>query len=78
MWYMMEQLANQREREIAARTRAPLFATEPRPGRTVARPVRTKRTRGTLPALSFGKWRHWAARPEQVHCSRAAALAGDC
>ena len=82
MWYLMEELANQKEREIAARTRAPLFTNRPGPEQgylvRAARPARRPRRPVRLPALSFSKWRHWAARPDQVHCSRAASFAGSC
>lgn len=82
MWYLMESVANQREREIAARTRSPLFGIQAqlereRPTRVAAR-RRPESGRLRLPALSWGKWRHWAARPDGVHCSRAASLVGGC
>ena len=77
MYYLMEELARERERELAARTRAPLFAQDLRPVRGSA--VRGRRGARRLPALSVGKWRHWAARGAgEVHCSRAASLAGSC
>jgi hypothetical protein len=89
MWYLMEDLANQREREISARTRAPLFTRQLAAGKHdtarrnrsrsgSSRTDRGKRGRVPLPALSLGKWRHWAARPEQVHCTRAASITGAC
>lgn len=74
MYYHIEEIANQREREIAARTRSPLFTHHPA-GEPVRR-ARSERGGLKLSALSLGKWRHWAAKPDQVHCSRAAALAG--
>lgn len=79
MSYMMEELANQREREIAARTRSPLFTHHPA-GDAIGWPRSERSERGgsMLPALSFGKWRHWGARADQVHCSRAAGVAGGC
>lgn len=77
MWYLMEAVANQREREIAARTRAPLF-TEGSVSPRRWREGRAESGKVRLPALSLGKWRHWAAKPNQVHCSRAASLAGGC
>ena len=67
MYYLIEEMANQREREIVARTRSPLFTHHPA----------TVDVRRGLPALSWGKWRHWATRPD-VYCSRAAATAGAC
>jgi hypothetical protein len=69
MWYLMDDIANQREREIAARTRAPLFVQHSGAGPS---------WRVRLPALSLGKWRHWSAAPDRVHCSRAASIAGAC
>ncbi|HET6627067.1 MAG TPA: hypothetical protein VFG63_11830 [Nocardioidaceae bacterium] len=85
MYYLMEELAMQREREIAARTRASLFTQQPAGGPLwPARRSRWNRSMGEregtlrLPALSWGKWRHWAARPHEVHCSRAASIAGAC
>ena len=79
MSYMMEEIANQREREIAARSRSPLFTQQPSGGPLwPSRAGRSERGRVRLPRLSLGKWRHWAAGPEQVHCSRAASVAGAC
>jgi hypothetical protein len=76
MYYLIEEMANQREREIVARTRSPLFTHHP--ATAEVGPARSRRSeRGGLPALSWGKWRHWATRPD-VHCSRAAATAGAC
>ncbi len=88
MWYM-EDVANQREREIAARTGAPLFTRQPTSGRRWPAPKnlgaarragvdRSQAGRVKLPRLSSGKWRHWAAGPDHVHCSRAASIAGTC
>jgi hypothetical protein len=74
MWQIMEELARQREREIAARTRSLLLTHHPAGEPT--RPNRSERGRATLPALSLDKWRRWSAKPDQVHCSRAAALGG--
>lgn len=77
-YYFIEEMAMQREREIAARTRSPLFthhpATEP-----TRRSERTRTEHGglRLKALSWGKWRHWA-HPQEVHCSRAAGVTGNC
>jgi hypothetical protein len=81
MFPLIEALAMQKEREIAMRTRAPLF-THQSAGGSVRR-SRVRRPEGglvrvpklSLPPLSPGKWRHWAARPD-VHCSRSASLAG--
>ena len=83
MWQIMEELAQQREREIAARTRSLLLthhsATEPTARRArSARRNRSETGGTTLTPLSFGKWAHWAARGRnEVHCSRAAAT-GAC
>lgn len=81
MWQIMEELAYQREREMAARTRSLLVTHHPatEPARAVRRnrSDRSERGRTKLPPLSFGKWRHWSARQRnEVHCSRAATLAG--
>jgi hypothetical protein len=89
MWYLMDELANQREREITARTRAPLFtrqslAEQQRLTRqdqrsaSHARADRGQKGWVKLPALSLGKWRHWSAGPDAVHCSRAASITGAC
>lgn len=75
---LIEELARQREREIVARTRSPLIthylaAQSAQSARSVRR-NRSERGRAKVPPLSFGKWRHWAARGRnEVHCSRAAA-----
>lgn len=75
---LIEELARQREREIAARTRSPLVthdltARTAQFGRTVQR-SRSERGRAKVPPLSIAKWRHWAARGRnEVHCSRASA-----
>ena len=83
MWQIMEELAHQREREVAARTRSLLIthhpATQPATGSawSVLR-NRTETGRTKLPPLSFGKWRQWAARgSDEVHCNRASAM-GAC
>lgn len=74
MYYLMEQLARQREHEIASRTHAPLF-TDGR-GRSSWMWSRPEESRRNVPSL-LEKWRSRRAKPE-VDCSRAAAWAGGC
>lgn len=86
MSYLMEELANQRERELAARTRSPLFTQQPA-GRPPwpARAARSERGRVRLPRpsrLLLGRWRRRAAEPGPVRrggpcgAAGAAGLAG--
>ena len=83
MWQIMEELAHQREREIAARTRSLLLTHHPASQSSTQQGQSSRRNRSEpgrtkLPPLSLGKWRHWVARgSNEVHCSRAAAT-GAC
>lgn len=80
MWQILEELAQQREREIVARTRSLLVTHHPATQPTTRSVRRNRSERGgtKLPPLRFGKWRHWAARSsDEVYCSRAAAT-GAC
>ena len=72
MYYYIEEMAFQREREIAARTRSPLFAQQVQLAQR-----RTERGHVRMPSFSFDAWRRWAHRDE-VRCTRAAAVAGTC
>ena len=65
MYPMIEALGLQREQEIAARTRSPLFTHQSADG-----PFRRARVRRPeagpvgLPPLSLAKWRRWATRSD--------------
>lgn len=82
MYYYIEQAAQQREMELARRSRSGLFAQQrelqlARAGRA-HRSQRSERGGVHLRPLSFGKWRHWGARPTEIRCNRADAWAGGC
>lgn len=80
MYPLIEALALQKEREIATRTRSPLFAESAAKSFLGVRRAGAKggmlRSRNVpLARLSPGAWRRWAVRTD-VHCSRSASLAG--
>ncbi len=71
-YYYLEEMAQQREREIARRTRSPLFTHHPD-----TEPVRSRRSeRGGVRLL--GAWWHRGARRKGATCSRGAAWSGTC
>lgn len=69
-WYAIEKLADEREREIAARARLAMLVP---PRSRAARPER-RTIRLALPRLSFSR----PSRGGEVDCGGAAALAGGC
>ncbi|MGH3333819.1 MAG: hypothetical protein ACRDPJ_21200 [Nocardioidaceae bacterium] len=75
MYYYIEQLAHEREREIARMAQAPLFTDgRGKPSWMWSKPLEGRR-RDRSPWL--GRLRSRRAKPE-VGCSRAAAWAGSC
>lgn len=76
MYHFIEEMAFQRERELAARTGSGLFAQQAQLAQA-RHQSRSERGHARVPSFSFGAWRRWAHRDE-VRCNRAAAVAGTC
>lgn len=76
MYHFIEEMAYQREREIAARTRSGLFARQAELSHE-RRQARSERGHVRIPSPSMEGWRRWARRTE-VRCTRAAAVTGAC
>jgi hypothetical protein len=72
-YYYLEEMAQQREREIARRTRSPLFTHHP-----ANEPVRSRRDERGGVRLSLGGWWRRGARRQDATCRRAAAWSGTC